>query len=224
MSQASSFRTSKASGAATCYLFETVCSWKLGTVVGSKLFVAICFVRLLHLVECFSNRRTRSPENPLTLRASEALEFGVLNPDQLAWHCNIIGRICAFLFLSTVARFPPNRKGGPNGSRPIVKSELRLIPPSRLQLFDTMNLTWRPVCLQSHSSTINRDLDEHGANSSIATAPYCSPWRIREASCDFPSATVPRLCLPCYPSCDNPCGLYRRLGSDRGPLEVWGRP
>src|SRR5580704_1432270 len=81
--------------------------------------------------------------------------------------------------------------------------------------FDALYLRWKVASLC---------LDGHGANSSIATAPCYSPSRIREASYGFPSATAPRLCFPCHPSCDNPCGLYRRLGSDREPLEASGRP
>jgi hypothetical protein len=60
--------------------------------VGSELFVALCFVSLLQLVNCFANERASRLEHPFTLRASEALKIGALNPDQLAWHCRIISQ------------------------------------------------------------------------------------------------------------------------------------
>jgi hypothetical protein len=68
-----------------------------------------------------------------------------------------------------------------------------------------------------------RYLDEHGANSSIAIAPFYSPLRIRENSCDFPFGTVPKRDFRCHPSCDNPCAVYRRLAFVRETLAVQGR-
>jgi hypothetical protein len=60
--------------------------------MGSELFVALCFVSLLHLVKRFANERTTRLEHPLTLRASEALKTLDLNPDQLAWHGRILSQ------------------------------------------------------------------------------------------------------------------------------------
>jgi hypothetical protein len=67
-------------------------------------------------------------------------------------------------------------------------------------------------------------LDGCGANSSIAIVPSCLPSRIRETSCVFALGILPRRDFRCHPSCDNRCGLCRRLGPERWLLEVWGRP
>ena len=64
--------------------FRIDCSGKLGTGVGCELFVALCFVGLLHLVKRFVDERTSRIEHPLTFRASEALKILALNPDQFA--------------------------------------------------------------------------------------------------------------------------------------------
>jgi hypothetical protein len=66
-------------------------------------------------------------------------------------------------------------------------------------------------------------LDERGANSSSVSALSCSPSRIRENSCGFPSGTGPRHDFLYHPSCDNPCGLYHRLGPEHLPLEPRAR-
>ena len=71
---------------ASVLLFRIHCSWKLGTGVSCELFVALGFVRLLHLVKWFADERTNRIEHPLTLRASEALKILALNPDQVARH------------------------------------------------------------------------------------------------------------------------------------------
>lgn len=56
--------------------------------VGSELFIALGFVRFLHFIERSTNERTGRLEQPLTLRAAEALKILVFNPDQLACHCS----------------------------------------------------------------------------------------------------------------------------------------
>lgn len=66
--------------------------------------------------------------------------------------------------------------------------------------------------------------DGRDASSSIATAPSCSPSRIRESLCGFRLGTGPRRDSRCRPSCDNPCGFYRRPGPERSRLEVQAWP
>jgi hypothetical protein len=58
-------------------------------------------------------------------------------------------------------------------------------------------------------------LDERDANSSIPIAPSSWPSRIRDASCGFPKGTHPIAGFRGHPSCDNPCGLYRKSGPER---------
>ena len=58
----------------------------LDTNVGSKLFVALAFILLLHFIQRFEGERTRRLKHPVTLGATEALKVLFLNPYQLAWH------------------------------------------------------------------------------------------------------------------------------------------
>jgi len=77
--------------------------------------------------------------------------------------------------------------------------------------------------IEMSESGISSYLDAHGANSSIATAPSCSPLRIRKASGGVPFGIAPRRDFRSDSSCDNPCGLYRRLGPERWPPEERGQ-
>src|SRR6266850_2041542 len=61
-------------------------SWVPDTNVGSKLFVALAFVVLLHFIQGFVEGRTRRPKHPAALRATEAQKVLALHPYQLAWH------------------------------------------------------------------------------------------------------------------------------------------
>jgi hypothetical protein len=67
-------------------------------------------------------------------------------------------------------------------------------------------------------------LDGHGANSSIATAASGSPWRTRMIYGGSPKGSVATRDFRCHSTRDNPCGLYRKLGSDREPLEAEEQP
>src|ERR1700675_3710447 len=63
----------------------------LDTNVGSKLFVALGFVLLLHAIERFVKERTGWLKHPVALGATEALKARFLNPYLLAWHGWSIG-------------------------------------------------------------------------------------------------------------------------------------
>jgi hypothetical protein len=52
----------------------------LGTNVGSKLFVTLGLVLLLHFIQRFANHWTRRIKKPVTLGATETLTVPVLNP------------------------------------------------------------------------------------------------------------------------------------------------
>ena len=58
----------------------------LATNVGSKLFVTLAFVLLLHLIQRFATERARRLKRPVTLGAAEALKALAHNPYQLARH------------------------------------------------------------------------------------------------------------------------------------------
>jgi hypothetical protein len=66
--------------------------------VGSKLFVPLSFVLLLHLFQVFANERISGPKHPVTLGAPESLEGVTLNPYSLARHGRIISRSVAVFF------------------------------------------------------------------------------------------------------------------------------
>jgi hypothetical protein len=62
----------------------------LDAKVGSKFFVPLGFVLLLHFFQVFVFERTRRLKHPVTLGATESLEGMALNPYSLARHCRII--------------------------------------------------------------------------------------------------------------------------------------
>ena len=65
----------------------------LGAKVGSKLFVTLGFVLLLHFNQRFRNNRTRRLKHPITLGATKALKVLALHPYALTWHGHSIGPI-----------------------------------------------------------------------------------------------------------------------------------
>jgi len=59
--------------------------------VGSKLFVTLGLVLLLHFIQRFANDRTRRIKQPVTLGATKTLTVLVLNPSQPTPHGHSIG-------------------------------------------------------------------------------------------------------------------------------------
>ena len=70
-------------------------SWMLCAEVGSKLFVTMFFVMLLHFIERGTGECTRRLKLPVTLGAAETLKILALNPFQTAWHLRTISSRCA---------------------------------------------------------------------------------------------------------------------------------
>jgi len=66
----------------------------LDTNVGSKLFVALFFILLLHFIQGFVKGRARRLKHPVALGATEALKLLALNPYRLAWHGRSISLPC----------------------------------------------------------------------------------------------------------------------------------
>ena len=66
--------------------------------------------------------------------------------------------------------------------------------------------------------------DDRSANSSIPTAPTFSLSGSREASCGCPRGTAPKRDSRCHLSCDSPCGVNRKHGTERWHFEVRARP
>jgi hypothetical protein len=55
-------------------------AWAFNASVGSKLFVTVGFVFLLHFIKRFPVERARRLKLPVTLGATEAVEILALNP------------------------------------------------------------------------------------------------------------------------------------------------
>ncbi len=84
-------------------------------------------------------------------------------------------------------------------------------------------LTARRPCFPVYRSGFASPcLDGNAANSSIVTAVSRSPSRIRMSYGGFPQGTDPKPDSRCHSIRDNPCGLYRRFGPGRWPLEARG--
>jgi hypothetical protein len=68
--------------------------------------------------------------------------------------------------------------------------------------------------LGKRNTFLNHDLDGCGASSSNAADVCASVCRTRDNSRAVRSGSLGRRVLRGHPSCDNPCGLYRRLGAE----------
>jgi hypothetical protein len=77
-------------------------SWVLCAEVGSKLFITLAFVLLLHFIERGASERIRRLKLPVTLGATEAQEIVALNPFQFAWHLCMIAERCAKQYSGTL--------------------------------------------------------------------------------------------------------------------------